>query len=213
MFITRLFRYENNNYIHCRSESLIMSYASNLTQYRTFTQHGVQCGDCTDFRLPTFQHVPQLHEELRKNRMKSSVTEIKVRNISATVADLEQKARDASKKGNVGYKYQLTYRLSIQAGYLHMMLRYALLLKQDNRRLLFLLRQAWQSEPLPSVSFINNAEELFMVTSAPDVGALIMRAFYPPMTALEEEEEGGPSGETPVEYSIITELFSAFSFN
>ena len=103
MFITRVFWYENHNYIHCRSvivlltESLIMWYASNLTRYRIFTQHDVQCGDCTSFRLPTFQHVPQLHEELRKNRMKSSVTEIKVRNISATVADLEQKARDASK--------------------------------------------------------------------------------------------------------------------
>ena len=76
-----------------------------------------------------------------------------------------------------------------------MMLRYAMLLKQDNRRLHFLLRHAWQSEPLPSVSFINNAEELYMVTSAPDVGALLMRDFYSPKTALEKEEEGGPSGE------------------
>ena len=98
MFITRVFWYENHNYIHCRSvivlltESLIMWYASNLTRYRIFTQHDVQCGDCTSFRLPTFQHVPQLHLELRKNRMKSSVTEH-----ICHCADLEQKVRDASK--------------------------------------------------------------------------------------------------------------------
>ena len=185
-----------------------------MTKYRTFNQHEAQCGDCTKLRHPTSIHVPQLQEELRKNRMTRIV-------ISFTVADLERKVRDATREGRVDCKYQLTYRLSIQAGYLHMMLRYALLLKQDNRRLQYLLSQAGRSGPLPTLNFMD-AIELDMATSAPDVGALLMYDFYSPITALEEEEEGGQgveqieeveNQESSVEYSIITELFAALSSN
>ena len=141
--------------------------------------------------------------------------------ISFTVADLERKVRDATREGRVDCKYQLTYRLSIQAGYLHVMLRYALLLKQDKRRLQYLLSQAGISGPLPTLNFMD-AIELDMATSAPDVGALLMYDFYSPITALEEEEEGGQgveqieeveNQESSVEYSIITELFAALSSN
>merc|ERR1712129_603431 len=128
-------------------------------------------------------------------------------------------------EGRVDYKYQLTYRLSIHAGYLHMMLRYALLLKQDNRRLQYLLSQAGRSGPLPTLNFMD-AIELDMATSAPDVGALLMYDFYSPVSVPEDEEEeeeergqrvqqreDEETQEGSGEYSIITELFAALSSN
>ena len=138
------------------------------------------------------------------------------------VADLERKVRDATWEGRVDYKYQLTFRLSIQAGFLHMMLRYACLLKQDNRRLKYYLQfQAGRAGPLPTLNF-KDAIELNMVTSAPDVGALLMYDFYSPNTVLEEEENRNErvdeieevdreDQEPSQEYSIITELFAALS--
>ena len=89
-----------------RNSVISMSY--DLTKYRTFSQHDPQCGDCTRLRHPTTIHVPVLQEELRKNRMKRSVTDTKVRNISLMVADLERKVREATMQGRVDYKYQLT---------------------------------------------------------------------------------------------------------
>ena len=197
-----------------RSSSVIsMSY--DLTKYRTFSQHDPQCGDCTRLRHPTTIHVPVLQEELRKNRLKRSVAYTKVRNISLMVADLERKVREATMQGRVDYKYQLTYRLSIQAGFLHMLLRYALLLKQDNRRLQYLLSQAGRAA-MPTLNFMD-AIELDMASSAPDVGALLMYDFYSPNNALEGEENeqiedvDGDTQENSEEYSIITELFAALS--
>ena len=194
-----------------------MSY--DLTKYRTFTHHGAQCGDCTKLMHPAPIHVPQLEEELRKNRMKRRTTETKVRSISLLVADLERKVRDATREGRVDYKYQLTFRLSIQDGFLHMMLRYACLLKQDNRRLKYYLQfQAGRAGPLPTLNF-KDAIELNMETSAPDVGALLMYDFYSPNTVLEEEEDriegveevDSEDQEPFEEYSIITELYAALS--
>ena len=106
------------------------------TKYRTFPQDKEQCEDCTNLRHPASIHVPQLQEELRKNRMKRTTTDTKVRSIFLLVAALERKVRDATRED---YKYQLTYRLSIQVGFLHMMQRYAIMLKQDNRRLRYML--------------------------------------------------------------------------
>ena len=197
-----------------------MSYE--MTKYRTFNQHESTCTDCTKLRHPTSIHVPQLQEELRKNRLKRSTTDTKVREISMIVADLERRVREATRGGRADYKYQLTYRLSIHAGYLHMVLRYALLLKQDNRRLQYLLSQAGRSGPLPTLNFMD-AIELDMASSAPDVGALLMYDFYSPMQPQdgqepeaveyvnEDPDTENPDGENAAEYSIITELFAALS--
>jgi len=193
-----------------------MSYE--LTRYRTFSQHEAGCGDCTKLRPPTNIHVPTLQEELRRNRLKRNVTDRKVKDIAFTVADLERRVREATREGRVDFKFQLTYRLSMTAGYLHMLLRYSLLLKQDNRRLQYLLSQAGRSGPLPTLNFMD-AVELDMASSAPDVGALLMYDFYSPMRAVEEEqaEEEGEQEEDeeegPTEYSIITELFAALNTN
>ena len=196
-----------------------MSY--DMTKYRTFIQHEAQCGECIKLRHPTSIHVPELQEELRKNGMKRRTTDTKIRSISFLVADLERKVRDATREGRMDYKYRLTFRLSIQAGFLHMMLRYTHILKQDNRRLQYMLSQAGRSGPLPTLNFMD-AIELDMVTLAPDVGALLMYDFYSPNTVLEEEEDriervdeieevDSEDQEPFEEYSIITELFAALS--
>ena len=195
-----------------------MSY--DMTKYRTFTQHEAQCGDCTRNRHPTSIHVPQLQEELRKNRMKRRTADTKVRSMSLLVADLERKVRDASREGKDNYRNMLTNRLSIQAGFLHMMLRYALILKQDKRRLQYTLSQAVRSGPLPTLNFMD-AIEIDMATSAPDVGALLMYDYYSPEVEViqedrneevdEIEEVDSEYQDPSVEYSIITELFAHLS--
>ena len=98
-----------------------------------------------------------------------------------------------------------------------MMLRYALLLKQDNRRLQYLLSQAGRSGPLPTLNFMD-AIELDMASSAPDVGALMMYDFYSPIQEVSEEVEeqnidNDEANGNNVEYSIISELFAALSTN
>ena len=192
-----------------------MSYE--LTKYRTFTQHDAACSDCSKLKHPTSIHLPVLEEELRKNISKRNITDRKIKDISFTVRDLERMLRDATRQGRDDFKYQLTYRLSMKAGYLHMLLRYALLLKQDNKRLHYLLSQAEadQTGPLPTLNFMD-ALELDMASSAPDVGALLMYDFYNPTSVVEEEEEiveaesvEEEGEEEPTEYSIMNELFAA----
>ena len=107
-----------------------MSYE--LTSFRSFAQHDPGCSDCTKLRPNTHIHVDSLKEELRKNIQKKLLMERKVRMVSLEVAELERMIRQASREGRRGFKYQLTNRLAVHAGLLHMLLRYNIsTLKQD----------------------------------------------------------------------------------
>ena len=179
----------------------IMSY--DLTTYSTFVQHDSQCQSCSKWRHPISTHVPQLQANLDTNRLKVRVTSRKIRQLSLEVADLEKRVREATKARRLNLKYQLTYKLATYTGLLHMVLRYSVLLKQDIRRLQYLLSQANQPGPLPLLNFLDQ-QELDMAASAPNVGNLMMYDYYS-QDADEAENEPEP------EYSVITELFAALT--
>jgi hypothetical protein len=64
-------------------------------------------------------------------RRKKRVTEAKIRSVSLEVADLERRVREAGRNRRADIKQVLIHSLMVYAGYLHMLLRYSLVLRQD----------------------------------------------------------------------------------
>ena len=64
-------------------------------------------------------------------RRKKSVAERKIRSVSLCLADLERRVREAARQHREDIKQVLVHSLMVQAGYLHMLIRYSLVLKQD----------------------------------------------------------------------------------
>ena len=94
--------------------------------------------------------------------------------------------------------------------------RYALILKQDGRRLKYLLSQAQRSGPLPSLNFIDSIE-ITMVNTAPDIGALMFYDFYSPSSPSSSSSSSdqdavsnnGTNTNHDDDYSIVTHLFAS----
>jgi len=130
--------------------------------------------------------------------------EQKIVESSYKVAELERNIRECALKRKDEIKAVLVNRLTVEAGYLHMLLRYCLILKQDTKRVQYMISQAnSRNGPLPTFNFPDH-EEVDLAASAPDLGSLIVYDYYPPPDLTNEDEE---------EYSIISNLFAALTTN
>jgi hypothetical protein len=178
-----------------------MSY--NLTTFSTVQFHDYGCKACHRCHHPSEIYIPQLASQLVKIRAKKQTLESKIMQTSFKVAEIESKIRECAQQRKEELKAFYINSLTVHAGYLHMLLRYSLILKQDTKRLHHLISHA-DGRPghMPELRFSNQAE-VNLAQSAPDLASLLIWDFYPPQDENAEEAEE--------EYSIIQSLFSSLA--
>ncbi|XP_023320090.1 uncharacterized protein LOC111695120 [Eurytemora carolleeae] len=178
-----------------------MSYC--LTTFSSVEFHDFECKACSRCRHPPGIHIPQIISQLIKIRTKRHVLKKKITESSFIVAEIERRIRECAQARKEELKSFLVNSLSIHAGYLHMLLRYSLILDQDTKKLHHLMAEAGSPGPgpIPMLNFTNQ-DEIDLANSAPDLASLLIWDFYPEQTEENEDQD---------EYSIIQHLFSSLT--
>lgn len=173
-----------------------------LTRFRIVDFHSDQCQKCTKCKHSNSVLLPGMQSQLSSLRNKRTILERKIRETSLQVGELERQARELAVRGRHEYKEMLMYRLSIQAGYLHMLLRYSVILKRDTIRVQYQIHCA-HNKPHHQAR-LNYTEdrslEVAMARDAPDLASLLKYDWYPA-----PRENAGESWED--EYSLLPQLY------